>query len=96
MFVFTRRCGLRCQNERDGPAFISRFDVSVVVQFHPRFKFSFLLFLDMVKYDNEFERERKFKPRIKLNHNISNIVVKNKKKVSKMLKEFRCEFITRR
>ena len=64
-----------------GPAFIRCFDVSVVVQFHPRFKFSLLLFLDMVMYDNEFETERKFKPRIKLNHNISNIVVKNKKSV---------------
>jgi len=27
----------------------------VVVQFYPWFKFSFLLFLDMVMYDNEFE-----------------------------------------
>ena len=42
------------------------------------------------------QNNRKFKPGIKLNHNISNIVVKNKQKVSKMLKEFRCEFITRR
>ena len=37
-------------------------------------------------YDNEFETERKFKPRIKLNHNISNIVVKNKKKSVKDVK----------
>ena len=37
------------------PAFIRRFDVNVVVQFYPWFKFSFLLFLDMVMYDNEFE-----------------------------------------
>ena len=42
------------------------------------------------------QNNRKFKPGIKLNHNISNIVVKNKQKVSKMLKELRCEFITRR
>ena len=27
----------------------------VVVQFHPRFKFFFPLFLAMVMYDNEFE-----------------------------------------
>ena len=27
----------------------------VVVQFYPWFKFSFLLFLGMVVYDNEFE-----------------------------------------
>ena len=37
------------------PAFIRRFDVTVVVQFCPWFKFSFILFLDMVMYDNEFE-----------------------------------------
>ena len=30
-------------------------DVCVVVQFSPCFKFSFLLFLGMVMYDNEFE-----------------------------------------
>ena len=29
--------------------------VCVVVQFHPWFKFYFLLFLGMVMYDNEFE-----------------------------------------
>ena len=29
--------------------------VDVVVQFPPWFKFSFLLFLGMVMYDNEFE-----------------------------------------
>ena len=29
--------------------------IYVVVQFYPWFKFYFLLFLDMVMYDNEFE-----------------------------------------
>ena len=29
--------------------------VYVVVQFHPCFKFYFLLFLGMVMYDNDFE-----------------------------------------
>ena len=29
--------------------------VYVVVQFHPWFKFYFLLFLGMVMYDNDFE-----------------------------------------
>ena len=60
------------------PAFIRRFDVNVVVQFYPWFKFSFILFLDMVMYDKN-KNKRKFKPGIKLNHNISNIIVKNKK-----------------
>ena len=46
----------------------------VVVQFYPWFKFSFLLFLGMVMYDNNMimslkQKERKFEPRIKLNHN---------------------------
>ena len=50
--------------------------ISVVVQFYPRFKFSFLLFLGMVMYDNNMimslkQKKRKFEPRIKLNHNIS-------------------------
>ena len=27
----------------------------VVIQFHPWFKFSFLLFLSTIMYDNEFE-----------------------------------------
>ena len=45
--------------------------VYVVVQFYPWFKFYFPLFLGMVMYDNEFEtKEKKFKPSIKLNHNI--------------------------
>ena len=29
--------------------------IHVVVQFHPWFKFYFLLFLGMVMYDNDFE-----------------------------------------
>ena len=46
----------------------------VVVQFYPWFKFSFLLFLGMVMYDNNMimslkQKKRKFEPRIKLNHN---------------------------
>ena len=45
--------------------------ITVVVQFYPWFKFYFLLFLYMVMYDNEFETIEKFKPRIKLNHNIT-------------------------
>ena len=31
------------------------YNVCVVVQFYPWFKFSFLLFLGIVTYDNEFE-----------------------------------------
>ena len=46
----------------------------VVVQFYPWFKFSFVLFLGMVMYDNNMimslkQKKRKFEPRIKLNHN---------------------------
>ena len=46
----------------------------VVVQFYPWFKFSCLLFLGMVMYDNNMimslkQKKRKFEPRIKLNHN---------------------------
>ena len=49
--------------------------IYVVVQFYPWFKFSFLLFLGMVMYDNNMimslkQKKRKFEPRIKLNHNI--------------------------
>ena len=33
--------------------------VYVVVQYYPWFKFSFLLFLGIVIYDNEFERKEK-------------------------------------
>ena len=54
--------------------------VYVVVPFYPWFKFSFLLFLSMVRsrmvmYDNNIimslkQKKRKFQPRIKLNHNI--------------------------
>ena len=43
-----------------------------MAQFYSWFKMSFPLLLGMVIYDNEFEtKEHKFKPRIKLNHNIS-------------------------
>ena len=47
---------------------------NVVVQIHPWFKFSFVLFLGMVMYDNNMimslkQKKRKFEPRIKLNHN---------------------------
>ena len=53
-------------------------NIYVVVQFYPWFKFSFLLFLGMVMYDNNMimslkQKKRKFEPRIKLNHNIYNI-----------------------
>ena len=46
-----------------------------MVQFYPWFKFSFLLFLGMVMYDNNMimslkQKKRKFEQRIKLNHNI--------------------------
>ena len=46
-----------------------------MVQFYPWFKFSFLLFLGMVMYDNNMimslkQKKRKFEPRIKLNHNM--------------------------
>ena len=49
--------------------------IYVVVQFYPLFKFSFLLFLGMVMYDNNMimsltQKKRKFEPRIKSNHNI--------------------------
>ena len=51
----------------------------VVVQFHPWFKFYFLLFLGMVMYDNDFEtKEIKFKPRINLNHDIYNPFTQSK------------------
>ena len=51
-------------------------DVSyVVVKFHPWFKLYFLSFLCMVMYDNDMimglkQEKIKFKPRIKLNHNM--------------------------
>ena len=47
------------------------FQVDVVVQFHPWFRFCFLLFLGIVMYHNEFEslKKIKYEPRIKLNHN---------------------------
>ena len=49
------------------------FGIFVVVQFYPWFKFCFPLFWGMVMYDNGLkQRKIKFKPRIKLNHNILN------------------------
>ena len=50
--------------------------IAVVVQFYPWFKFSFLLSLGMVMYDNYMimslkQKKRKFEPRIKLNFNIA-------------------------
>ena len=57
-------------------------DVCVVVQFYPWFKFSFLLFLVMLMYDNNMimslkQKKRKFEPRIKLNHNICKLLSKD-------------------
>ena len=54
---------------------VHNIHVYVVVQFYPWFKFSFLLFLRMVMYDNNMimslkQKKRKFEPRIKLSHNI--------------------------
>ena len=45
--------------------------IYVVVQFYPWFKFSFLLFLGMVMYDNNMimslkQKKRKFEPKIKI------------------------------
>ena len=51
----------------------SFYRVYDVVQYNhnPWFKFYFPSFLDMIRYGNEFERKGiKFKPRIKLNHNV--------------------------
>ena len=52
----------------------------VVVQFYPWFKFSFLLFLGMIMYDNNMimslkQKKRKFEPRIKLNYNMYRKVI---------------------
>ena len=49
------------------------WDVYVLIQFYPWFKFYFLLFLGLVMYDMIMifkQGKMKFKPRIKLNHNI--------------------------
>ena len=43
------------------------FNVCVVVQFYPWFKFYFPLFLGMVMYDNEFETKEN---NIRINENI--------------------------
>ena len=55
--------------------FTPKLYIYVVVQYYPWFKFSFLLFLGMVMYDNNMimslkQKKRKFEPRIKLSHNI--------------------------
>ena len=60
---------------------VEAYGVYVVVQFYPWFKFSFLLFLGMVMYDNNMimslkQKKRRFEPRIKLNHNIYTTLVK--------------------
>ena len=53
------------------PIYKFKGSIYVVVQSYLWFKFYFPLFLDMVMYDTEFEtREIKFKPMVKLNHNI--------------------------
>ena len=49
---------------------------SVVVQFYPWFKFSFLLFqthyhVIIIHYHTQKQKTRKFEPRINLNHNTS-------------------------
>ena len=41
------------------PAARKKEVITVVVQFYPWFKFYFLLFLGIVKYDNEFETKEK-------------------------------------
>ena len=59
------------ENKTAESFFQLNFNVYDVVQFYPWFKFYFLLFMGMVMYGDEFEtKENKFKPRIKLNHNI--------------------------
>ena len=53
--------------------------VYVVVQFYPWFKFYFSLFkLTIVDYHTPKQRKIKFKPRIKLNHNIYKDKIMNK------------------
>ena len=46
--------------------------IYVVVQFYPWFKFSFLFSykLNIIHYHTQKQKKRKFKPGIKLNHNI--------------------------
>ena len=71
--------------------------IYVVVQFYPWFKFSFLLFLGMVMYDNNMimslkQKKRKFEPRIKLNHNIYT-VYQNWVLLSKFLVKVHCTYL---
>ena len=52
------------------------FNIAVVVQFYPWFKFSFLLFqthyhVIIIHYHTQKQKKRKSEPRIKLNHNIA-------------------------
>ena len=64
-----------------------------LVQFYSWFKCYFPLFWDLVVYDNEFEtkdsqRQIKFKPRIKLNHNIYIYVSSRVPYISKSKRHF--------
>ena len=57
------------------------YSVKVVVQLYLSFKFSFLLFLGMVMYDNNMimslkQKKGEFEPRIKLNHNMNTYPLK--------------------
>ena len=59
------------------PAPLPLHGVYVVVQFYPWFKFYFLLFWGMVIYMMIMslkQKKLKFKPRIKLNHNVSKLL----------------------
>ena len=52
------------------------FNIAVVVQFYPWFKFSFLLFqthyhVIIIHYHTQKQKKRKFEPRIELNHKIA-------------------------
>ena len=51
--LFIRKYPILCFREQ--LTTITIYNINVVVQFYPLFKFSFLLFLDIVMYDNEFE-----------------------------------------
>ena len=61
--TFTTRTATRTLREKKQQQsrifFRLNFDVYVVVQFYPWFKFYFLLFLGMVKHDNEFQTREK-------------------------------------
>ena len=60
---------------------ITTFEIYVVVQFYPWFKFCFLSFqthyhVIIMHYHNQKQKKRKFEPRIKLNHNIYTVWLK--------------------